>query len=473
MTTATFSEQLTKLWRTRPVRLPRQGPVAGVAAGIGHRYDVDPVLVRVAFVVSTLFGGVGIVLYLACWLLLPRAGDQSSAAEAMLGRGHSSESGTKTIVLAVALLIAATTIGPIGVGLGGSGLISLALMLGGLWMLYQRRPEPPAMPPGTDPWFGLAPPTPGHPPAAGPFGGYTAPGVFTTLPKTYEPSATTPDTATPPEPTVTPAEPATPMDGFRGQGAGSAPPRNTESSSDTGMFTGSGPQTPGAADGPPAWDPLGVAPFAWDLPEPTPAATPAPLPRTRPKSRLTTVVLGLAILASVAAWALGAATDWEWMSPGRIGAVGLAVIGVGLIVGAFLRRGYGLLVVTGPLVGFVVLASLVGPVDWSSQNVGSRTWAPMTVAEIAPEYSGQLGDFTLDLRGVTLTEDRTVTINSGVGSFTVLVPENMNVVNHCSIAVGDVNCLPEGLSGGADGTAGPVLTLDMTGRMGDLEVHRG
>nr|HPK66493.1 S-layer homology domain-containing protein [Thermoanaerobaculia bacterium] len=44
---------------------------------------------------------------------------------------------------------------------------------------------------------------------------------------------------------------------------------------------------------PPAWDPLGAAPFAWDLPEPSPVPAPAP-PR---RSRVTPVTLAVALLA--------------------------------------------------------------------------------------------------------------------------------------------------------------------------------
>ena len=44
---------------------------------------------------------------------------------------------------------------------------------------------------------------------------------------------------------------------------------------------------------PPAWDPLGAAPFAWDLPEPGPV--PAPAPRRR--SRVTPMTLAVALLA--------------------------------------------------------------------------------------------------------------------------------------------------------------------------------
>ncbi|WP_156520612.1 PspC domain-containing protein, partial [Rhodococcus sp. EPR-157] len=143
MSNATVSEQLQQMWRTRPYRLPQRGHVAGVAAGIGYRYGVDPVLIRVALVVGTIFGGAGIVLYLAAWLLFSKAGDSASPAESLMGRGHSSESNTKVIVLVVALVIAVSTIGPVGVGLGGSGVISMLALLAGVWLLHQRQPEPP------------------------------------------------------------------------------------------------------------------------------------------------------------------------------------------------------------------------------------------------------------------------------------------------------------------------------------------
>ncbi|SEK85934.1 PspC domain-containing protein [Rhodococcus maanshanensis] len=468
MSNPSFQEQLHELWRTRPVRLPRQGPIAGVAAGIGHRYRVDPVLVRVAFAVSTIFGGVGIVLYLAGWLLLPQAGDQTSAAESLVGRGHSSESGTKTVVLAVALIIALSTLGPVGVGLGGSGLISLALMLGGLWLLYQRTPVPPALPADIYPPTGYAgamfPPTT-FPATTFPASAPYSVGPYTTLPQTYEPS-TPPTAPTPEQAAAAAAEPAA-----------SPAPAPSDTATTTGPGTGAATATGTATGGvtsdvpqPPAWDPLGVAPFAWDLPEPTPPAPPT-LPKP-PKSRLTTTVLGLAIIAAAATWAVSSATGSEWLSPARIGAVALAVIGVGMLIGAFLRRGYGLLVVTGPLIGFVLLASLIGPVDWDGKNMGDIKWTP-TAADLQPEYSGQFGDFTLDLTGVELTGDKTVDVEMNAGSMTVLVPQNMDVKNNCSIAFGETNCLPEGIDGGANGVGGPVLTLNMDGTFGEMRVDRG
>jgi phage shock protein C len=49
--------------------------IAGVCAGIGEYLDIDPVLVRILFVVFTLAGGAGIVLYFLLWVLLPTKGD--------------------------------------------------------------------------------------------------------------------------------------------------------------------------------------------------------------------------------------------------------------------------------------------------------------------------------------------------------------------------------------------------------------
>lgn len=53
--------------------------LAGVAGGLARHLDIDPVLLRVAFVVLVFFGGAGILLYVACWLLLPEDGNPRAA----------------------------------------------------------------------------------------------------------------------------------------------------------------------------------------------------------------------------------------------------------------------------------------------------------------------------------------------------------------------------------------------------------
>lgn len=47
--------------------------VAGVAGGLARHLDVDPLVLRVAFVVLAFFGA-GLILYAACWVLVPEEG---------------------------------------------------------------------------------------------------------------------------------------------------------------------------------------------------------------------------------------------------------------------------------------------------------------------------------------------------------------------------------------------------------------
>lgn len=60
--------------------------LGGVAAGVADYFDVDIVLVRVAFAVLSLVGGIGLPLYLAAWVLIPEEGADRSIAEHLLGR---------------------------------------------------------------------------------------------------------------------------------------------------------------------------------------------------------------------------------------------------------------------------------------------------------------------------------------------------------------------------------------------------
>ena len=72
-----------------PLRRPLHGRiVAGVAAGVAEYFDVDVAVVRIAAVVLTLLGGMGIPAYLAAWLLIPEEDAPVSIAEDWLERHH-------------------------------------------------------------------------------------------------------------------------------------------------------------------------------------------------------------------------------------------------------------------------------------------------------------------------------------------------------------------------------------------------
>lgn len=59
----------------RDPRLLRRSPddkvIAGVCGGLARYLGVDPVLLRIAFVVLAVAGGGGILIYVVAWILIP------------------------------------------------------------------------------------------------------------------------------------------------------------------------------------------------------------------------------------------------------------------------------------------------------------------------------------------------------------------------------------------------------------------
>ena len=53
--------------------------VAGVCGGLGEWLEIDPVFFRVAFVVLALVCGLGIVVYIVLWLVIPRSSTARAA----------------------------------------------------------------------------------------------------------------------------------------------------------------------------------------------------------------------------------------------------------------------------------------------------------------------------------------------------------------------------------------------------------
>jgi phage shock protein C len=58
--------------------------IAGVAGALGEYLGIDPLLLRVAFVALVFAGGVGVLLYLVCWIVIPaeKAGETASSQPA-------------------------------------------------------------------------------------------------------------------------------------------------------------------------------------------------------------------------------------------------------------------------------------------------------------------------------------------------------------------------------------------------------
>jgi phage shock protein PspC (stress-responsive transcriptional regulator) len=83
-----MSENITHTPSTK--RLERSSSsrwIAGVSGGLGRYFDLNPTFFRLGFVVLTLLGGAGILIYLAALLVIPEEGkEQSIAAEVLAGR---------------------------------------------------------------------------------------------------------------------------------------------------------------------------------------------------------------------------------------------------------------------------------------------------------------------------------------------------------------------------------------------------
>jgi phage shock protein PspC (stress-responsive transcriptional regulator) len=334
--TAAVEDTLKDFWATRP-RRPRRGrKIAGVAAGIGNRYGIDPIVVRVAFVVATFYGGAGLLFYLLGWLLLPEEDDEAAPFESMVNRRRSSTSTAFTVLLCLALIPAFWMF----VDNEFSGLVGLLIVAGALFLLHRSR---------------------GHlnRPASSP----TA-------------QATTFAASMPTMPYSAPS--ATRQDAGMAGSAGMAGPTGSASSP--------------APDTPPAWDPLGAAPFAWDLPEPSPPEPEPPKPRRKSKVGLFTVG---ALLVTAGTLALIAPYVGGWLSPGHVVGIALAVLGLGMVFGSFVRGGRGLIGLAVPLSVIGLGLTVISPTGW--HGVGEIDARPTTIEQVQPMYKKSVGSIVVDL----------------------------------------------------------------------------
>lgn len=97
-------------------RLTRQREgrvVAGVAGGLARYLNVDPVILRIAFVGLTLLGFLGVVLYLLAWLMIPERAGVDSPGESLARRLAGAPPWVRVTLLVVGTLIALEAVGPL------------------------------------------------------------------------------------------------------------------------------------------------------------------------------------------------------------------------------------------------------------------------------------------------------------------------------------------------------------------------
>jgi phage shock protein PspC (stress-responsive transcriptional regulator) len=437
--TADVGSTLRDMWETRPARPRRDRKIAGVAAAIARRYDIDPVLVRVGFAVAAVYG-IGIALYVAGWLLLPPAEEDDPLDGGGPRPAHGSVSPWAWAGLVVALVVS----GSIFWGEHGGFLLPVLAVLALLFLLHRSRANR----------------------GAGPDGG------------------TGPGSATPA------ADPAQTDSSARGD-TPEADPTPTVPVSAASSSTAEVQADPLDRGTPPGWDPLGAAPFAWDLPEP--AQPEAEVPAPRRKSRLTLITLALALLGAGAAGALVMLTSGLAGLP-VVFATALAIVGLGLVVGSFARSGRG-------LIPFALILALLTwgavearvPLQTVAQGgVGDISVAPTSPAALAPSYTRGAGSIDLDLSRLDTTPApgtdplpiRT-SVDLGLGEIVVTVPADADLTVRAHVDFGDLVYDTTDQGGtdaqltvvddlGADGVrSGRPIELDLQAGLGSVEVRRG
>lgn len=352
MTSSTsFPDTVRQMWDTRPPRIPSEqggnAKIAGVCEGIGVRYQIDPTIVRVLFVVSLFTLGGGLPAYLLAWLVMPRYGMSTSPVQAVARRKEQltppelKERSTGWWL--IIFFILTSGIFTSGGTLASTGILAIVVLLVAWWALHLRSPQPPA---------GLLADTPAR-----------------TMPHSVD------------------------LSGYR-------PAEGTE--------------TPPGHTSPPAWDPLGTAPFAWDLPEPGPA--PQPQPR---RARI-----------------------WPWIALGLVCTIG-ALVAAGSIFGVWIGGNY--------------------------QDIAEdRSYAPAAEAELQPHYKGEIGDLVVDLRQLPpLDDSHAITVEGGIGPVNVFLPEGIPVALECEEGLGENNCTPGNYN---DDAAGQTLQLRIEGGIGPVRV---
>lgn len=201
----------------------------------------------------------------------------------------------------------------------------------------------------------------------------------------------------------------------------------------------------------------------------------------RERSHLGRLVLSLALLVMGALAAADQIAGVRVLGAAYVAAP-LAVIGIGLVLGAWYGRARGLIALGAVLC--LLLGGFAAAYHWraAGTSIGRRDWTPLVSDQIQPVYRLGVGNGTLDLTKVDFADtSASTTVHMGAGRISVVVPANVDVTVHGMTGVGRVRLFNRTFSGGghrtvtdlgANGAGGGTLQLSADIAIGDLEVSR-
>jgi phage shock protein PspC (stress-responsive transcriptional regulator) len=230
-------------------------------------------------------------------------------------------------------------------------------------------------------------------------------------------------------------------------------------------------------------------------------------PPPRERSYLGWLVVSIAVLVAGVLGLLGALLPSTAATPGIIGGIALAILGIGLVVGTWYGRARWLTLLAIPVALFSFVAVAAGAFVQSNPNwdrwivegtdgqleIGNRTWVvtPEDRADSPLDFRVTAGDAVLDLTALTNSGDAEpgdtrqrieIDPSVGAGNLRVIVPEDMQLDLTASVDLGELSVPGEPVGSGTDldvtttidpaaeGQPAYIVTLDAAVGVGNLEV---
>jgi phage shock protein PspC (stress-responsive transcriptional regulator) len=201
---------------------------------------------------------------------------------------------------------------------------------------------------------------------------------------------------------------------------------------------------------------------------PTPAPTPPILPppaSPRLRSILGRVTFGVMAIALGLLALLDNTTTLIDPSPRHYIGLAITVLGLGLLVGAFVGRARWLI-----LVGVLGLPFLFGSPaleydfqDWDSATVHQT---PTSFDELQGRYEHSFGEMVIDLSALPWEGEAVdIDIDMSIGELVILVPEDVAVTGLAEVGIGHVEFDSDQSSG-----LSPELTLNSSGSRGSINL---
>ena len=450
---------MSSVWTIR--RSTSDVKLAGLCGGIARQWGVDPLLVRIGFALLALSGGIGLVLYLAGWLLLPADGRDTAPVDDLFGTASRKWPREVWIAVVVISCVAAFTLfsGLMPFGIGPALVLAVVWYFGFYRPRMAQRDGSPSEPPPSSAIQAPAPPAPfQYPGPATPF--TQAAEAWQRRIAEYQRQQVPP-----------PSQP---------DGPWPAPPSSNLAAATTTAQSDPEQQERAAFLATP--DPVGLYsdPVVGSR---TGSSVVRPVRRqsARRLGWATLLVLGLTLTGLGLADYLGAT-----ITPIIYGAAALLVVGLALILATWLGRARGLL----PL-GLVLALAVLG-LSAAGRGLPGLAESVIPVSRIAYTTPADLpaggdrmdaGTLIVDLSRLPIRTDTAYAARVDLGTVNVLVPKDAQVVVEYSAEGGSVTAFGRPVASGTELSGliadpeslrpdRPTLTLDLSVDVGRVQVRR-